>query len=253
MGRFYPLLAIFLLILHGSSFAETMPRDLKRIRWMTEEYAPYNFTENGKLKGISVDILAQIWKRAGMTGESPEIEVLPWARGYMYVQNEKNTCLFFTAITEERKAKLIFADPIPGNSNVIIAKKSRKFKIDKLDDLKKLTIGVMREDFGEHVLLAAGWKEEQLEKSSSPESLVKKLHLNRMDAISYGNQTAYYYMRRYSIDPDQYETIFLINTTDHSFAFNKLTDPELIKEFRRILGEMIKDGTVEKIRKEYLN
>lgn len=245
-------MTLVIFIFHGSAFSGQASNKLMNIRWMTEEYAPYNFTIKGELNGISVDILNEVWKRSGMIGPRPDIEVLPWARGYMYLQQEKNSCLFSTSITEERKKLFTFAGTISENKNVIISKKEKGFKIDKIQDLKALTIGAIREDAGEQLLLSAGWDINLLEHSSSPESLVRKLSMNRMDAISYGQDTAVYYMKKFSIDPDQYETIFLLKKTELSFAFNKETDPEIVNEFQRIMDEMKNDGTIEIIRKKYL-
>ena len=54
---------------------------LNDLTWMTEEYAPYNFTENGQLKGVAVDVLLEVWKRVGIQKTAKDISVYPWARG----------------------------------------------------------------------------------------------------------------------------------------------------------------------------
>lgn len=245
--------AIQILIYPALSLAEPSLRNFHKIRWMTEEYAPYNYTENGVLKGISVDVLNEVWKRAGAENSKPEIEVLPWARGYMYLKKEKNACLFSMGITEERRKLFAFSNPIFDNKNSIIAKKSRGYKIGSIENLKSLTIGTLREDAGEQLLLSSGWKPENLERSSSPESLVRMLYKDRMDAISYGEDTTKYTMKRCGIDSNQYEVIYLIKTTESAFAFNIKTDAEILSQFNRILDGLKKDGTIEKIKAKYLH
>lgn len=253
MLRSLSVAIISIVIFPALIFGQESFPDFQKIRWMTEEYAPYNYTERGILKGISVDILHEVWKRAGIGPKKPDIEVLPWARGYMYLKNEKNSCLFSMGITEERKKQFIFSIPILSNNNVIIAKKSRKYKIDSINELKNIIIGSVREDAGEQFLVSAGWSIDKLERSSSAETLVRKLAMDRMDAISYGEDTATYNMRLYGIDPNQYEIIYIINKSETSFGFNKETDPEIITQFNWAIESLKKDGTIEKIRKKYLH
>jgi len=233
-------------------FSKEFAADFQKIKWMTEEYAPYNYSENGIFKGISVDILQEIWKRAGVKDAKPDIEVLPWARGYMYLKNEKNSCLFSMGITEERKKQFIFSNPILSNNNVIIAKKSKRYKINSINELKDIIIGTVRDDAGEQLLVSAGWNVDSLERSSSAETLVRKLAMDRMDAISYGEDTATYNMKLYGIDQNQYEVIYLINKSETAFGFNIETEAETIRKFNKAIDELKKDGTIEKIRAKYL-
>ncbi len=252
MPRSFSIAIVLISIFPALIFGQESSPDFHKIRWMTEEYAPYNYTERGILKGISVDILKEIWKRAGIGHKKPDIEVLPWARGYMYLKNEKNACLFSMGITEERKKQFIFSNAILNNNNVIIAKKSRRYKINIINELENIIIGTVREDAGEQFLISAGWSIDKLERSSSAETLVRKLAMDRMDAISYGEDTAAYNMKLYGIDPSQYEVIYLINKSETAFGFNKDTEPEIIARFNKAIDELKRDGTIEKIRERYL-
>ncbi|WP_027360903.1 substrate-binding periplasmic protein [Desulforegula conservatrix] len=252
MPRSFSMAIVLISIFPALIFGQESSPDFQKIRWMTEEYAPYNYTERGILKGISVDILNEIWKRSGIGPKKPDIEVLPWARGYMYLKNEKNSCLFSMGITEERKKHFIFSNPILSNNNVIIAKKSKKYKIDSINELKNIIIGTVREDAGEQFLVSAGCQMDKLERSSSAETLVRKLAMGRMDAISYGEDTAAYNMKLYGIDPNQYEVIYLINKSETAFGFNKDTEPEIIARFNKTIDDLKKDGTIERIREKYL-
>ncbi len=49
---------------------------------MTEEYPPFNYTEDGKLTGLSSEVMAELIKRIGHPNN---IKVLPWARAYNLV------------------------------------------------------------------------------------------------------------------------------------------------------------------------
>lgn len=155
-------------------------------------------------------------------------------------------------ITEERKKQFIFSNAILNNNNVIIAKKSRRYRINIINELENIIIGTVREDAGEQFLISAGWSIDKLERSSSAETLVRKLAMDRMDAISYGEDTAAYNMKLYGIDPNQYEIIYLINKSETAFGFNNGTEPDIISWFNKAIDELKRDGTIEKIRERYL-
>ena len=246
------IVTILLTIFSSLVFAQQPVQSLQDINWMTEEYAPFNFTEGGVLKGISVDILLEVWKKTDTAKTVKDIEVLPWARGLMYVKQKKNSCLFSTSITDERKKQFVFAGSISDNDNVILARKSKGYKINAIADLKSLVIGTVREDAGEQLLLSSGWEVANLERSSSVESLIRKLAIERMDAISYGMETSIYNMKILGIDPDKYEKIYLLRRTQLAYAFNRETNPEIIVLFQKAFDELEKDGTIEKIRAKYL-
>jgi len=65
--------------LHAESAWETL-------QYITEEFPPYNYTEGGVARGISVDILLESAHAAGLFLERKDIRSFPWARGYQMVQ-----------------------------------------------------------------------------------------------------------------------------------------------------------------------
>lgn len=77
---------------------------------MTEEYPPYNFTKDGELQGISVDIVKELIK--GLGYQYDYIEVYPWARAYKALQVLPKSILFSMIRTEERSKLFKFACPL---------------------------------------------------------------------------------------------------------------------------------------------
>ncbi len=61
------------------------------IRCVTEEFPPFNYTNEKKLIGISVDILHELFK---VVEFEYKIEMLPWARAYDIALNEGNVMIF---------------------------------------------------------------------------------------------------------------------------------------------------------------
>lgn len=243
---------LFIIIASVSLVSSATGQPLDKVKWMTEEYAPYNFTEKGVHKGISVDVLIEIWKKTGLNKTEKDIAMLPWARGYKLAQEQKDTCLFSMTITEERKNLFKFVGPICSSDTSIIANKSKGLKINSTEDLKKLKIGTVREDVGEQLLVSAGLDINTLDRTNSADLLVKKLDKGRMDAAAYGMQTVKYNMKTAGIDSSQYEEIYALKKGEMAFAFHKDTDPAIIDVFQKALDELKKDGTIDKIVNGYL-
>jgi polar amino acid transport system substrate-binding protein len=239
---------IIALLLFASS---AMAQNLDQIVWMTEEYAPYNYIENGTPTGISVDILVEIWKKVGLKKTVKDIQFLPWARGYHEVQKKTDTCLFSMDVTEPRKKMFKFVGPLVDADNVIIAKKNKKIIISGDEDLKKYKIGAIREDVGEQLLVEKGFPKENLDIANGPDILVRKIEADRHDAISYGFDSAAFYMKKEKIDSSAYEIVYTINKGYLSLAFHKDTDPSVINKLQKALDEIKADGTVAKILAKY--
>jgi polar amino acid transport system substrate-binding protein len=71
-----------ILLLCGAATAQTAEeaaRQIESIQWMTEDYPPYNYTdeEDGQLKGITVDILMEMFQKAGVKLTRKDLKVLP--------------------------------------------------------------------------------------------------------------------------------------------------------------------------------
>jgi len=232
---------------------------LEDIKWYTEEYPPYNYVENGNLKGISVDLLLAAWKKMGLNKTAKDIKVVPWARGVKMVKTKPGTCLFATTITSERKDVLgwKFVYPIPlvneEPENHVIARKDKNISFDSIEDLKKYKgrFGVVRGDVGEGLLIGAGVNSAKLDKAANPVSLVKKLDKGRYDLISYSFTTASTKMKANAIDPNKFEIVFAFPPKPMGYAFYHSTDPALLKKMQEALDALHSDGTAEKIRLKY--
>ncbi|SLM32474.1 Extracellular solute-binding protein family 3 [Desulfamplus magnetovallimortis] len=227
-------------------------QSLEDITWVTEDYPPFNYSENGAAAGISVDVLLEIWKRAGLNKTVADIKIWPWSRGYEMTKKKVGLCLFSMTITDSRKEFFKFVGPIPaGSGNTIIAKKSKELKLNSIDDLKKLKIGIILKDVGEQLLVDAGIDKNTLDQCVDPACLLKKLDAGRVDAISYGYETAVYKMKELGIDHTKFENVYTLSESNMGYAFHKDTDPSIIEKLQAILDEINADGTGKKIQSKY--
>ncbi len=244
---------VLLVILSGTAFGN----NLNKIQWITEDYPPFNYVDDeGELRGFMIDILIEIWKKAGLKKTKKNIEVMPWARGMLMLKNDEATCLFGMGITEVRRNAYVFVGSIPNVNQGIIAKKSKHYSFDSISDINsgfgESKIGVVREDYGQTVFIQQGGKPRLLHQVATGELLVLMLKLDRIDAIAFGDMPAHKFMKKARIDYADYEMVYTFSKGFSGYAFNKKIHPEIIQKLQQAYDELYEDGTVLRIRDSYL-
>ncbi len=222
------------------------------LQYLTEDIHPYNYLENGELKGIAVDLLKLIWQDLGI--EPQEIKILPWARAYRMLQNGERTVLFSTAKTEERADQFKWACPITTSSGTaFIALKSKHLVVNSAQDLKKYKIGTIRNDAAEQLLLYQGFDAERIEPVSNLFQNLKKLEVGRIDLIAYNDDSFYRTLVKNGIRVDPFETVFVEKRVEPCYAFSKDVPDGLIQKFQEALDKQRESARYHDILDHYLH
>ena len=246
-----PVLCGLLMILLVLASGNVRAGGLNDLQWITEEFAPYNFSQDGVAAGIAVDVLMEMWQRLGVEHTAEDIQVLPWARGYRMAQERPGTCLFSTTVTDARRELFVFVEPLIDSNVSIIAARERGMQVDNVEDLSRYQIGVVREDIGDQILQEGGFEGTYV-RTDSARILVRMLHGGRFDAVSYNFVTASWTMREEGIDARLYEPVLTLREGHMGYACHKDTDPELIAQLQETLDALREDGTMDAIIQRYL-
>ena len=213
---------------------------------MTEELPPYNFNKDNQVYGISADILLQLMAKNNISIQREDIQLLPWPRAYIMVQNRPGSILFSTARTLQREKLFKWVGPITNLSIGLIALKKNKIQLQSLEDAKKYTVGTIRDGAPEQLVLKAGIAEKDLDRIASPESNIKKLQAGRIDLFAFSVPSTRYLMIRMGIDPDNYESVYTLKQAALYYAFHKDTDEQLIQALNTTLQELKQPDTTGK-------
>ncbi|OIQ49321.1 Bacterial extracellular solute-binding protein, family 3 [Pseudodesulfovibrio hydrargyri] len=230
------LLLLFPPFLPAVAMGGACPADrLAGYTWLTEEYYPFNYEENGVMKGVAVDLLRLVWAELG-TPEQP-VESLPWARAYARLRHEPATVLFCMARTPERERAFRWAGPIASVRFVLIARKDRHIRLRSLDDLQGLSVGTLREDVLDTLL--AGYKTRaSIQPVARMRQNIDKLMTGRLDLVAYEEGSWRKITAREGLDPDGFETVYVLRETPVYFAFHPDTPPELVDAFQAALDKV---------------
>jgi len=226
----------FLLVFFIFSVTFSAAADLTII---TEEFPPFNYTEDGKLTGVTTQVVQEIARRLQITSD---IQVLPWARGYKRLQTEPNVVLFTTARTEERESLFYWVGPIYVFRLGFYARKNDAHRIDSLEAAKHVrAIATYKDDFREQILKSLGFN--NLDSSNSPQSNIRKLVSGRVDLWFFDNIGAPKVAREAGIDPNEIEEVFTYQQHYSYIAISKQTSPTIVRQWQATLDEMKSDGT----------
>lgn len=212
--------------------------ELNDLQFLTEEYPPYNFTQDGEKKGISVDLLAAAARSQGIEINKQDIEVSPWARAYRTALIEPDTVLFSTTRTKLREHLFKWVGPLSSTRIVVLAKKSRKINIKNSKDFAQYRIGVIRDDVGEQLMLELGVPRGAMQETSMAETLAKQLAKDCIDLWAYEENVANWWIKQIGYDTGDFEVIFVLREGELYYAFNLAVDDQLVEKLQRGIHEM---------------
>ena len=214
---------------------------LEDIEIMTEEYPPYNYLgSDGEITGIAVDVLKAAYQQAGIKLDTNNIQMTPWPRAYRLLKLSDKHLLFSMTRTPSREKLFKWVGPITKTKISLIAKKSNNIKISTPQDLKKYVIGGILDDIG--VLLVRdliGFNANILT-TAYAKSLARMLDLNRIDLWAYEENTAKHFFKLNNLNPEDYESIYVLSEADLYFAFGKNTEVKIIERLQKALDQVKK-------------
>lgn len=214
---------------------------------MTEEYPPFNYTADGKLTGLSTEVVQQLAKKVG---HPEDIEMLPWARAYGLIQQSDGQILFSMTRTEEREKMFKWVGPIASNKWVFFAKKGSGVTIASLADAKKVEkIGTYKDDAAESFLKAEGFT--NLDSVLNDEQNVPKLVAGRINLWIVGELQGIHKAKAKGV-ADQLEKVFDVKDTQLYIAFSKNTPDAEVAKWQAALDAMKADGSIDALVKKYM-
>ncbi len=216
--------------------------------YMTEQYPPYNYEENGEQKGISVDVLRAVWERMGE--KAAPVRFMPWARAYRDVQEKPGMVLFSMARTPAREDLFQWACPIVTARFMLYALAKNTAKMEKLDDVERYSVGVIRDDITD-ILLKPYAGRTRIEAVGDMTLNMKKLDAGRIDLVAYSEEGFPEFLRRNGRSESDYRAVFPLADIQVCYAFSRDADAAFVARFQDALAALNAEGRVEKIDRSY--
>lgn len=203
---------------------------------------------NGKLTGMTVEIVQEIQKRVGNTDP---IQMVPWARGLSEAQKTPNVVLFSMGRTAERNPLFQWAcGPISESVFSLYVKADSKISIKSLDDAKKLkNIGVYINDVRDAFLTKEGFT--NLERVNNNTVNFKKLMAGRIDAYASGVNSITDEAAAAGYKAEDVKNAFDFLKVQIYIIMSKGTPENIVKTWSDAFASMQTDGSFATIYKKY--
>ncbi len=224
------------------------------VKMMIDNYPPYTMEVDGKLQGLSMEVLDATLRQMNSKQNIKNVELLSWSDAYSTVLNEKNSMVFSTTRTKSREKLFKWVGPITKTTIGLVALKDKEIKINKISDLNNYKIGAIIDDIGETLLLENKVLKENINSVDSVNGIATNFHRIEMDNIDiYAIETkvARYAAELNGYDPDDYEVVHILENNELYFAFNKQTSDDVISKWQKALDTIKSNGIYNKIIKKY--
>jgi polar amino acid transport system substrate-binding protein len=234
----------------------------KIIIYGDDDYAPYSYVEDGRFKGMYVEILSETAKMLA-PDYMIELQPIPWKRGLAELANGSSFALFPPGLKKER-------DYIQPYSIAIYRETVVLFCNDKVlktprenfpDDFVGLTIGVNAGFLlSDRLMDAANRGVVKLEPAKGNEANLEKLALNRIDCYASDRAAAIYSLKRLppyfrSVNFRLREAVEL-SGEDTFLAYSIKNNPtyktDFIRKMNSALERMQRSGEIARIEKDYV-
>ncbi|WP_440956556.1 cache domain-containing protein [Methanosarcina sp. Mfa9] len=205
------------------------------LAYYTEQLPPYNYMENGTLKGISVDLLEVVTDKMGKKVSREEINLVSWTEGYQAALAGNGTVLFSTARTPEREQSFKWAGPIYTDKEVLFARRYRGITIESPEDLEGYRIGVIADDVAIQQLLDIGVDQSQLVPGSNVSAIIAGLESGEIDLWACPEAAGRYFTEEVTGNAYSYTVVYQLETRDLYYAFSKDVPDSVVQSFQQAI------------------
>jgi polar amino acid transport system substrate-binding protein len=225
------------------------------LRIVTEELPPYNMTQNGRVTGMSTEVVEAVLKEVGMQAS---IQAMPWARAYELALNDSNVLIYSIVRTPARESLFQWVGAIAPTRWFLYSLADRPVQLNSLEDARNHQIATVNQDVGEQYLVSQGFRiGEELQSSNKYEHNYRKLKVDHVELWISNELNALYLTRQNGEDPDKVlirslPLPELSSDEGLSMAFSLKTPAATVERFRVGLETIRRNGVYDAIARKWL-
>jgi polar amino acid transport system substrate-binding protein len=232
------------LLLWHFCFALVFASSVDKLTFVTEEYPPFNYTQDGRLQGKSTQIIQKLLEISNSNQSVENILVVPWAVGYDMALSTPNTALFSTTKTAQRDALFKWIGPLASHKTVLLAYKD--LQINSKEEISSLRVVVIHKDVGAQLLANLSTKPKQIITAASNIEAAQMLYYGRVDAWAYGESTGHWILQQLGLNPQDYPSILTLGQDDLYIALHPDSDIDAINALKAAYEKLQQDTLAPK-------
>jgi len=217
---------------------------------LTEEWAPYNYSENGVLKGFSVEIVQYIIQDLKLDAV---VRVYPSMRATHQLRNRSNAMFISLFRTAEREEEFHWIGPLIDSSIYFYKRKDSSLEITSIEDAKKVGVIASRHAGLVHQRLKAAGFDNLDDTAVHGLEVYKKLLAGRSDlGISDAPLGVKHILKEIGQPVDALtQTPVKILTSALYIAANKKISVQEIARWQKAFDQLKENGIYDQILKKY--
>jgi len=216
---------------------------------LTEEDAPFSYTDKGKLAGLATDVVREMMSRAGVPAR---FDVLSAEKAFVRAQADRDTCVFATPRLENRERLFTWIGPIATNLWAVYGKGDFAPSIRTIKDMAPYRVGVVARDPKAEFLRENGVPGVRVfrDEAQNPQRLfLARDHPDHIDlwitGLYSGRATAK------AAKVTDVKLVFIAFEEPLFLACSPRTDASVVKALGDALNAMKADGSFKQITAEY--
>jgi len=238
--RLHRWLCVLLVALCASAEAQ--------LRLLTEDAPPMSFIRDGEPSGFAIEVVRALLARTGDTGQ---IELMPWTRALYLAQQDEDIALFSTVRTPEREDKFHWVGPIVVGTTSFYSLKGRKLVIDTLQQAAASgPLALPKQWYTYETLSAKGFT--NLYGVPSSKQMMTMLKHGRVNLIATEDLTLAGELAAVELKPQDVTAHVPFMRSAYYIAFSPQTSVVRVVRWQRALQQMHEDGSLEAILRRWL-
>jgi polar amino acid transport system substrate-binding protein len=243
--------AIFIAIFAGfTGCKKSDPQSYRfEFQFITEEYKPLNYNDNGNLTGLGPELLNDVCRQLDIP---IEVRVLPWDQAYTKALETDNAVLFSTILNTQRKDLFKWAGPIASLDQVFYSSSLNPIKLNSLDDAKSIgKIGVLQDYAITQFLIGEGFT--NLVNCNDNIDAFNRLLTGEIDLFPSDRITAAAALETINQSIYSVSERLTIRTDLVYFAFNKKIPDDVVADFQNQLNRLKENGKMLSLYRKFMN
>ncbi len=203
---------------------------------VTENWRPYNYIDDGIVKGTATKIVRQVLEQAGI---KYNIEVYPWARAYKLAQQQKNLLIYSIIRIPSRDSLFKWVRPLGRGSTTYL------YRLKKNPHVNPTDLGQARQyqvitstDSMDHLWLRYNGFT-LLHAPGTVEQMIKMFHKNRADMIAIESISMADEFNHYGFDASQVVPVMPLFTAPPYIAVSLSTSDEMVEKLRKAYDTLL--------------
>lgn len=211
-----------------------------KLEFVTEDFPPFNYNNNGIVDGFSAELVRELLRREKLNAP---ITALPWPRAYKMAQSEVNVGIFSMVRSPEREKLFQWIGPIGDLDSKIYVKRDSTLQITSLNDAR---------DAKHIILLREGYHAQKLEQlgfnnlvmvNNPTEGLRLLMISNDRSILLVPSDAIPEALHRTATPPDAIKSILNVMQAQVYIGFSLDTSPALVSRLQHTLDTMKSDGS----------